>query len=484
MKKCNKNIESNNNQMVFKSKISFNNNITNIEKNKENNDYNHFRYKTEPLKNKLSNLYLKTISKYFEESLNILQTIQQNLTISVDNNNKPLLKKKMKLNNQKKNNHYIKLSSMEKFDMAKTIIDNSNNRKEQYLEMFLLINSSIDEVRNLLMNDLLDEKEKIKKRLEIILNFSEIEATKYKNCISINEKEIEKGKEKRDKTEENMEKNEEENEDEELDELDLGQQLDYEKEMIENMKQINIEEEDKKEEKKNKKKPKYISSIIDLKEDEENVPTKKKIPDTLYGIQILGLPYETTEYELRQMFSKFGTILKIYLPKYKNTNKNIGHCYIYFSTEEAATKSLEMNNKRVGKRYMEISLYNMRNNSTKESAKLDPDDIPLDCTTAFVKNLPYNVTEDMVKEKFEACGEIKQLRFVYEPNKVKFKGFCYIDFQEHKGLVKALKLNGVFFEGRKLYVDYEQGKPKGNYKNTDEYRSGSSEVLYLNKKRY
>ena len=63
----------------------------------------------------------------------------------------------------------------------------------------------------------------------------------------------EKGKENRDKTEENMEKNEEENENEELDELDLGQQLDYEKEMIENMKQINIEEEDKKEEKKNKK---------------------------------------------------------------------------------------------------------------------------------------------------------------------------------------------------------------------------------------
>ena len=55
-------------------------------------------------------------------------------------------------------------------------------------------------------------------------------------------KEKEKGKEKRDKTEENMEKNEEENENEELDELDLGQQLDYEKEMIENMKQINIEE--------------------------------------------------------------------------------------------------------------------------------------------------------------------------------------------------------------------------------------------------
>ena len=45
----------------------------------------------------------------------------------------------------------------------------------------------------------------------------------------------------------------EEEENEENEEFDLGQQLDYEKEMIENMKNIKIENEDKKEEKKNKK---------------------------------------------------------------------------------------------------------------------------------------------------------------------------------------------------------------------------------------
>ena len=246
------------------------------------------------------------------------------------------------------------------------------------------------------------------------------------------------------------------------------------------------EEEEKEviEKEKKPKQPKYHSNIIDLNEKEENQPTKKKGPETLYGIQIIGLPYETTEFELRQMFSKYGDIIRIYLPKYKNTNKNIGHCYIYFSTEESATKSLEMNNHRMGRRYMEISLYNMRNTTTKEIGRLDPDDIPLDCTTAFVKNLPYNVTEDMVREKFKPCGEINQLRFVYEPNRTKFKGFCYIDFKEHKGLVKALKLNGDLFEGRKLYVDYEQGKPKSNYKHTEDYKSGTSEVHYFSQKKY
>ena len=53
-----------------------------------------------------------------------------------------------------------------------------------------------------------------------------------------------------------VEKKEEEikeEENEEIEEFDLSQQLDYEKEMIENMKNIKIENEDKKEEKKNKK---------------------------------------------------------------------------------------------------------------------------------------------------------------------------------------------------------------------------------------
>ena len=37
--------------------------------------------------------------------------------------------------------------------MAKNKIDNSNNRKEKFLEMFLLINSSIYELKNILVYD-------------------------------------------------------------------------------------------------------------------------------------------------------------------------------------------------------------------------------------------------------------------------------------------------------------------------------------------
>ena len=111
-------------------------------------------------------------------------------------------------------------------------------------------------------------------------------------------------------------------EEEEEEEEEEEQEEKEEKEDKEEKEEDENEEEEEKEEKEipfeEKKPSKYKTNIIDLNENEENQPTKKKIQETLYGIQILGLPYETTEFELRQMFSKYGEILKIYLPKYKN----------------------------------------------------------------------------------------------------------------------------------------------------------------------
>ena len=258
-----------------------------------------------------------------------------------------------------------------------------------------------------------------------------------------------------------------------------------EQEQSENALEGDDEEENEDDEnKKEKNKTSYKNKdIIDINEElEEEKNKQKKSNNILYGILILGLPYETTELELKSIFSKYGQIVKIYLPKYKNTQKNIGHCYIYFEKEESAIKSLELNNHRIGKRYMEISLSNIRNNNFKDNEKIDPDNVPLDCTTAFVKNLNYHITEKEVEEKFKTCGEINEIRFVYEPQTNKFKGFCYIDFKEHKGLLKALKLNGTFFEGRKLYVDYEQGKPKKLYKSYED--TNTEDLNLLKRKRY
>ena len=198
MKKSTNNIEQLNNHIILKSRNTYESSLEKNKKNKieadiDQNKNIHLRNKTEPILNKISNIDIEKVSKYFEKSLIILNLIQHNLTMSAENNNKPLLKKSHKINNKKlkKLNKYIKLSSQEKFEMAKNIIDNSSIRKETYIKMFSMINSSVEEVKKLLV---LDFKEDINKnKLKELYPFQDdISSITVYNCSEneINESKI------------------------------------------------------------------------------------------------------------------------------------------------------------------------------------------------------------------------------------------------------------------------------------------------------
>ena len=250
-----------------------------------------------------------------------------------------------------------------------------------------------------------------------------------------------------------------------------------------------IEEEEEKE----------TPEIIDIEEDKEdtkkiknkeiakkNKKEKNSQKKSCNGIFINGIPYETTEDELKELFYKYGDIEMIKLPKYQDSGRNIGYCHIYYTSSDSASKALELDNYTLGKRYLKVSLANKNSDELNKSEKINPNDVPVDCLTAFIRNLPYDTTEKDVGDKFRSCGKIKAIRFVYNSKTKKFKGFCYIDFKEHKSLLKALELNGKEFQGRTLQVDFEQNKPKKgfkyNYQNLDS-KYNREEINLLNRKR-
>ena len=239
---------------------------------------------------------------------------------------------------------------------------------------------------------------------------------------------------------------------------------------------INIEENDEEDELLNTKKQK----------EKNNKSNNKKTNKICNGIFINGIPYETREEELKELFSPFGKIEQIKLPKYQDSGRNIGYCHIYYKTSESAKKALKLDNHTIGNRYIKVSYANKSSDELNKSEKINPNDVPVNCFTAFIRNLPYESTEKEIGDKFRSCGKIKGIRMVYNSKNKQFKGFCYIDFKEHNGLLKALELNGKEFQGRKLQVDYEQNKPKKgykyNYQNMD-IKYNREEINLLNRKR-
>ncbi|KAI8782889.1 squamous cell carcinoma antigen recognized by T-cells 3-like isoform X3 [Biomphalaria glabrata] len=83
-----------------------------------------------------------------------------------------------------------------------------------------------------------------------------------------------------------------------------------------------------------------------------------------------------------------------------------------------------------------------------ESVKHDPSK---DNITVFVSNLDFSVEDEIVKGFFEKCGEITNIRLVRN-YKGKSKGFGYVEFTDSNAVLKALKLDREFINGRPVFV--------------------------------
>lgn len=98
---------------------------------------------------------------------------------------------------------------------------------------------------------------------------------------------------------------------------------------------------------------------------------------------------------------------------------------------------------------------------------------PADCKTAFVKNFPYDFNEDKLGDLFRFCGEIENVRIVYNYVTKNSKGFGYVEFKEHSALVKALSMDAQKVGNRQLMVDFETGDMKNSYRHNMDLGSNS-----------
>lgn len=92
--------------------------------------------------------------------------------------------------------------------------------------------------------------------------------------------------------------------------------------------------------------------------------------------------------------------------------------------------------------------------------------MPDDCSTIFVKGLPYDFREDDIGDRFRKYGDIKSIRVAYNWISKQSKGFAYINYAKHESAKKALlEMNGREIKGRKIKVDFDVvQEPKMGYK--------------------
>jgi RNA recognition motif-containing protein len=94
----------------------------------------------------------------------------------------------------------------------------------------------------------------------------------------------------------------------------------------------------------------------------------------------------------------------------------------------------------------------------------------------YVGNIPYNATEEDLRELFSEYGEIESLKIMQDQFTNRSKGFGFIEMVNEEDAKKAIAtLNGKDFKGKSLTVaearpqQKRQGFNKGSNKRSSGY---------------
>lgn len=146
---------------------------------------------------------------------------------------------------------------------------------------------------------------------------------------------------------------------------------------------------------------------------EPKVPVEKKkeqtksAQSTTCDIFVNGIPYDTKENDIRSLFAECGEIKEIRLPLYfllsilncrfQDSGRSRGYCFVTFSSPSEAEAALSKNKQYLGSRYIEVALSTADSTSEPKIGGKNAV-VPIDCRCAFVKGIPYDTTEEKVRE--------------------------------------------------------------------------------------
>jgi RNA recognition motif-containing protein len=89
----------------------------------------------------------------------------------------------------------------------------------------------------------------------------------------------------------------------------------------------------------------------------------------------------------------------------------------------------------------------------------------------YVGNIPYNATEEDLRELFSEYGEIESLKIMKDNFTERSKGFGFIEMVNEEDAKKAIAtLNGKDFKGKLLTV--AEARPQQNRRGSDDRRGG------------
>ncbi|KAK6128456.1 hypothetical protein DH2020_037798 [Rehmannia glutinosa] len=170
-----------------------------------------------------------------------------------------------------------------------------------------------------------------------------------------------------------------------------------------------------------------------------------EVSDKVY---VGGIPYYSTEDDIRSYFEGCGTITYIDCMTFADTGKFRGIALITFKTEAAAKRALALDGSDMGGLFLKIQPY--KSDRPNKSSNFSPSVLE-GYNRIYIGNLSWDVTEDDLRKLFADCT-ISSIRFGEDKETGEFKGYAHVDFGDSLSLNMALKLDQKIVCGRPVRI--------------------------------
>ncbi|XP_047329111.1 phragmoplastin interacting protein 1 [Impatiens glandulifera] len=182
---------------------------------------------------------------------------------------------------------------------------------------------------------------------------------------------------------------------------------------------------------------------------EQQTEKREEIIEVSTKVYAGGIPYYSTEDDIRSFFESCGTITELDCMVFPESGKFRGIAILTFKTEAAAKRALALDGSDMGGLFLKISPFKSTN-KVKKTFDSAPKAVE-GYNRIYAGNLSWEITEDDLKKHFSDCN-ITSIRFGEDKETKEFKGYAHIDFSDSQSLSNALKLDQTLVCGRPVKI--------------------------------
>ncbi|KAK1285807.1 Splicing factor U2af large subunit B [Acorus calamus] len=168
-----------------------------------------------------------------------------------------------------------------------------------------------------------------------------------------------------------------------------------------------------------------------------------KVEVEIGEVYVGGIPYYSTEDDIRSFFESCGTITEMDCMTFPESGKFRGIALLTFKTEAAAKRALALDGADMGGLYLKIQPFKAATRPQKPD--FEPKIID-GYNRIYVGNLSYDITEDELKMLFSDC-KVSSMRLGKDKTTGEFRGYAHVDFNDSVSLAIALKLDQKGYNG-------------------------------------